>query len=331
MPQPTTNTPAPRKSAGERFRAGNFGFLLNFTLLGLLILLWIALSLTTKVFLTDENIKNLMRQASLWAILAVGQTFVIIEAGIDLSMGAVVGLTSVVIAMLLTSNVPIWLAIIITLLFGVGIGAVNAFGITKLGLPPFIMTLAGLTSLRGVALLLTNGGPIAGLPTSFTSFSRAELFGLPMLFWVVVLVSIPAYVLLHHSRWGRYIFATGSNPEAARLSGVNVTRTMYLAYIISSASAALVGILVTSRLSIGIATTGDTWELQAIAGSVIGGASLFGAVGSVVGPLLGATLLSTINQGANLLNINAFWQRIVTGVLIVVIVFLDQLRRRKRT
>jgi ribose transport system permease protein len=106
---------------------------------------------------------------------------------------------------------------------------------------------------------------------------------------------------------------------------------MYLVYIISSVSAALVGILVTSRLSIGIATTGDTWELQAIAGSVIGGASLFGAVGSVVGPLLGATLLSTINQGANLLNINAFWQRIVTGVLIIVIVFLDQLRRRKRT
>lgn len=330
MSQPTLGTPERSRTVAEKFRAGNFGFLLNFTLLGLLLLLWLALGLTTKVFFTDENIKNLMRQASLWAILAVGQTFVIIEAGIDLSMGAVVGLAGVIIAMLLTNEVPIWLAIVITLLFGVVIGAVNAFGITKLGLPPFIMTLAGLTALRGVALLMTNGGPITGLPTRFTAFSRAEFAGLPMLFWVVVIVSIPAYVLLHHSRWGRYIFATGSNPEAARLSGVNVTRTMYLAYIISSVSAALVGILATSRLSLGIATTGDTWELQAIAGSVIGGASLFGAVGSVVGPLLGATLLSTINQGANLLNINAFWQRIVTGVLIVVIVYLDQLRRRKR-
>ena len=147
---------------------------------------------------------------------------------------------------------------------------------------------------------------------------------------MVILVAVPGYVLLHRSRWGRYIYAVGSNQEAARLSGIGVRGILFLAYMVSGTCAALVGILATSRLSLGIATTGDTWELQAIAASVIGGASLFGAVGTVIGPLLGALLLSTINQGANLLNVDAFWQRIITGVLIVVIVFLDQVRRRRR-
>ena len=170
---------------------------------------------------------------------------------------------------------------------------------------------------------------MSGLPPAFTGFSRGELLGIPYLFWVVIAVAVPAYLLLHHGRYGRYIYAVGSNTEAARLSGVPVKRTIYLAYVVSGVCAAIAGVLVTSRLSLGIATTGETWELQSIAASVIGGASLFGAVGSVPGPFLGAMLLSTINQGANLLNVNAFWQRIITGLLIVVIVFFDQLRRRR--
>ena len=311
-------------------RRSRIASLLNLTLFGLLVLMWVALSLTSPVFLTEDNINNLLRQASLWAILAVGQTFVIITAGIDLSVGAVVGLASVITAILLHAGVPIPAAIALTLLFGAAVGVVNAGGIALLGMPPFIMTLAGLTSLRGVALLVTGGSPIAGLPPAFTAFSRASFLSVPTLFWVVILVAVPAYLLLHRSRWGRYLYAVGSNPEAARLSGINVEAILFLAYVVSATCAALVGVLVTSRLSLGIATTGDTWELQAIAASVIGGASLFGAVGSVTGPLLGALLLSTINQGANLLNVNAFWQRIVTGLLIVAIVFLDQLRRRRR-
>lgn len=330
----TTTTPPPARAADIAPAAGRrgarFGFLLNLTLLGLLVLMWTALSLSTDSFLTEDNIANLLRQASLWAIIAIGQTFVVITAGIDLSVGAVVGLTSVVVAVLLKAGVPIALAVLLTVLCGALIGAINAFGVTRLGLPPFIMTLAGLTSWRGVALLLTGGQPVSGLPPAFTSFSRGVFLGVPTLFWVVILVAIPAYLVLHHSRHGRYIYAVGSNAEAARLSGVNVTRTLYLAYIVSAACAALTGVLAASRLSLGIATTGETWELQSIAASVIGGTSLFGAVGSVPGPLLGAMLLSTINQGANLLNVNAFWQRIITGLLIVLIVFFDQLRRRRR-
>ncbi|SNB78238.1 monosaccharide ABC transporter membrane protein, CUT2 family [Arboricoccus pini] len=313
--------------AGRKLK---FGFLLNLTLLGLLVLLWVILGFATENFATYTNITNLLRQASLWAIIAIGQTFVIITAGIDLSVGAVVGLASTVVALLLVQGWPIWAACLVTLLMGVLIGVAHGFAIVQMRLPPFITTLATLTALRGIGLLMTSGQTIAGLPSSFSAFSRESFLAVPNLFWMVLLVAAPCYLLLHHSRLGRHLFAVGSNREAARLSGVSVGRTIYLAYIVSAGLAALAGILTASRIGIGVATTGEGWELQSVASSVIGGASLFGAVGSVIGPLLGAILLTTINNGANLLNVNPFWQRIITGGLIVIIVYFDQLRRRGR-
>jgi ribose transport system permease protein len=315
----TESAPAPKRGTN---------ILLGLTLLGLLLALWLALGLSTHAFWTPNNISNLLRQGAMTAILAVGQTFVIITAGIDLSVGAIVGFTTVVIAGLLQAGVPLWIAIILTLLIGVAIGTFHGFGIVRMGLPPFIITLATLTSLRGIGLLITNGSTISISHEGFTNFSRADFLGVPSLFWMVVLVAIPAFVFLHLSRFGRYLFAVGSNSEAARLSGVNVNRTIYLAYILSATCAAFVGLLLASRIGIGNATQAEGWELQAIASSVIGGTSLFGAVGSVHGPLLGAFILATINNGANLLNINSFWQRIITGLLIIVIVYFDQLRRR---
>ncbi|KQY23819.1 MULTISPECIES: ABC transporter permease [Rhizobium/Agrobacterium group] len=315
----TETAPVPKKG---------MNILFGLTLLGLLLFLWLLLGLSTTSFWTSNNISNLLRQGAMTAILAVGQTFVIITAGIDLSVGAVVGFSSVTVAWLLQHGVPLWPAMGITLLVGVAIGAFHAFGIVRMGLPAFIITLATLTSLRGIGLLVTNGSTISISDESFTNFSRADFLGIPSLFWMVIVVAIPAYIFLHLSRWGRYLFAVGSNSEAARLSGVNVNRTIYLAYILSSTCAAFVGLLLASRIGIGNATQAEGWELQAIASSVIGGTSLFGAVGSVHGPLLGAFILATINNGANLLNVNAFVQRIITGVLIIVIVYFDQLRRR---
>ncbi|MDM7980570.1 MAG: ABC transporter permease [Rhizobium sp.] len=302
--------------------------LFSLTLLGLLLFLWLLLGFATNSFWTPNNISNLLRQGSMTAILAVGQTFVIITAGIDLSVGAVVGFASVILAWLLAAGLPVWLAIILTLLMGVAIGSFHAFGIVRMGLPAFIITLATLTSLRGIGLLITNGSTISISNEAFTNFARADFLGVPSLFWMVIVVAVPAYVFLHLSRWGRYLFAVGSNSEAARLSGVNVNRTIYMAYILSSTCAAFVGILLASRIGIGNATQAEGWELQAIASSVIGGTSLFGAVGSVQGPLLGAFILATINNGANLMNVNSFWQRIITGALIILIVYFDQLRRR---
>jgi ribose transport system permease protein len=307
-----------------------FGFLRGLTLAGLLLAMWIALAIGTTTFLTPTNFVNLARQASLWSIIAIGQTFVLLTAGIDLSVGAVIGFTGVIVAMLMHAGVPILPAVFLTLLVGAGIGCFHAFGVLRLGLPPFIMTLATLTSLRGIGYIMTNGRPLSGFPDSFTDFSVSAFLGIPLLFWVVIAVAIPAYVLLHRTRYGRYIYATGSNREAARLSGVNVAATICMVYVISSTLAALAGVLTASRIGVAIAGTGEGWELESIAASVIGGASLFGAVGTIYGPLLGAILITTINNGANLLNANSFWQQVITGGLIIVIVYIDQSNRRGR-
>ncbi|KQZ14622.1 MULTISPECIES: ABC transporter permease [unclassified Mesorhizobium] len=306
----------------------NYNVLFGLTLLALLVLLWIALSLATPSFASSTNITNLLRQGSMIAILAVGQTFVIITGGIDLSVGAIVGFCTVIPAMMINAGWPVWLAVLATLCVGLAIGVFHGFGIVKMGLPPFIITLATLTSLRGIGLLMTGGSSISINNDAFQEFSRNSFLGVPNLFWMVILVGVPAYIFLHHSRWGRYLFSVGSNAEASRLSGVNVSRTIYMAYTLSGLCAAFVGVLLASRIGIGNPTQAEGWELQAIASSVIGGTSLFGAIGSVHGPLLGAFILATINNGANLLNVNSFWQRVITGALIIIIVYFDGLRRR---
>ncbi|WP_245499074.1 ABC transporter permease, partial [Mesorhizobium sp. M7A.F.Ca.AU.002.06.1.1] len=229
----------------------NYNVLFGLTLLALLVLLWILLSVTTTSFASANNIANLLRQGSMIAIMAVGQTFVIITGGIDLSVGAVVGFATVVVAMMINAGFPIWLAILVTLLVGVAIGMFHGFGIVKMGLPPFIITLATLTSLRGIGLLMTNGNSININSDTFTAFSRNSFIGIPNLFWMVILVGIPAYIFLHHSRWGRYLFSVGSNAEASRLSGVNVQRTIYMAYTLSGLCAAFVGVLLAARIGIG--------------------------------------------------------------------------------
>lgn len=310
-------------------RKARIAALQGLTLLVLLALMWILLAFGTRSFWTYNNITNLLRQGAMTAILSIGETFVIITAGIDLSVGAIVGFTSVIIAWLLTHGFPIWIAVILTLAIGVAIGTFHAFGVTRLGLPPFIMTLATLTALRGIGLLITNGATISVTNDQFTGFSRGNFLGVPNLFCMVLIVAIPGYIFLHQTRFGRYLFAVGSNKEATRLSGVNTTRILYIAYILSATCAAFVGILLAARIGIGNATQAEGWELQAIASSVIGGTSLFGAIGSIHGPLIGAFILATINNGANLLNVNSFWQLVITGGLIIVIVYFDGLRRRK--
>ena len=328
----------------SRRSGAGLSLLLGLTLLLLLMAMWFALSVETTTFWTSNNMANLLRQGAMIAILAIGETFVIITGGIDLSVGAVAGVISMAVAWLLTHDLgfasSIAGAISISLVIGVFIGLFHAFGVVQMGLPPFIMTLASMYALRGIGLLITNGATISITNDSFTGFSRASFLGfpwtdgswfaVPMLFWMVIVVAVPAYLLLSQSRWGRYLFAIGSNKEAARLSGVNVKAVTYMAYVVSAFCAAFVGILLAMRIGIGNPTQGDGWELQAIASSVIGGTSLFGAVGSVHGPLIGSFILTTINNGANLLNLNPFWQRIITGLLIILVVYFDTLRTRKR-
>ena len=227
---------------------------------------------------------------------------------------------------------PIWLAIVLTLAHRRRPSALfHGFGIVRMGLPPFIITLATLTSLRGIGLLITNGATISITNDAFTDFSRDDFLGIPNLFWMVILVAVPSFVFLHHSRWGRYLFAVGSQHRGgAAVRRQRPPHHLSRLHRCPRCCAAFVGVLLAARIGIGNATQAEGWELQAIASSVIGGTSLFGAVGSVHGPLLGAFILATINNGANLLNVNSFWQRIITGVLIIAIVYFDQLRRRRR-
>jgi ribose transport system permease protein len=290
--------------------------------------LWLFLSLTTRSFFTVNNIENLVRQTAVIQLVAVGQTFVMITSGIDLSVGSVIGLSGVTAALLMKAGVPIWLSVILTVAFGCGVGLVNGTLVTRAKLPPFIVTLAGLTVYRGAALLVTNARIVSGLPRAFTRFANMDILGVPSLFVVVLALGALGYVVLHRSVFGRYLYAVGSNREAARLSGIKTERVLMGAYVISGLCAAVAGIIMTSRLSVAAPTTGQMSELEAIASAVIGGTSLFGASGTILGTLTGALLLSTINNGANLLNVNPFWQPVVTGLLIVVVVYFDQVRKR---
>ncbi len=328
----------------ERRSGAALSVLLGLTLLGLMFILWLALSFGTTTFWTSNNIANLLRQGAMIAILAVGETFTIITGGIDLSVGAVAGFVSMTVALLLAHDLgfasSVAGAVAISLAIGVFIGLFHAFGIVQMGLPPFIMTLATMYALRGIGFLITNGSTISIDNDAFTGFSRASFLGfpwtdgtwfaIPMLFWMVIVVAVPLYILLTKYRWGRHLLVIGGNKEAAVLSGIHVAAMIYLAYIISAFCAAVVGILLAMRIGIGNPGQGDGWELQAIASSVIGGASLFGGFGSVQGPVIGSFILTTFNNGANLLNLNPFWQRIFTGALIIIVVYFDTLRRRKR-
>jgi ribose transport system permease protein len=330
-------------SQDER-RSHRLNVLLGLTLLVLLLILWLVLSFVTPTFWTSNNIANLLRQGAMIAILAIGETFVIITAGIDLSVGAIAGFVSMTVAWLLTHDLgfasSIAGAVAISLAVAVCVGAFHAFGVTYMGLPPFIMTLATMYALRGIGLLVTNGATISVDNDAFTGFSRASFLGfpwtdgtwfaIPMLFWMVIVVAVPLHILLTEYRWGRYLIVIGGNREAAVLAGVNVTAMTYLAYIISAFCAGVVGVMLAMRIGIGNPTQGVGWELQAIASSVIGGTSLFGGIGTVQGPLIGSFILTTFNNGANLLNLNPFWQRIVTGALIIIVVYFDTLRRRRR-
>jgi ribose transport system permease protein len=340
----TTPTVDPQRGRIE------FSRLLGLTLVGVLAAMFVFLAFKTNTFWTENNIANLSRQGAIFAVLALGETFVIITGGIDLSVGAVASFITVVVGYLIQTMAPeittalagvglpdwlaggvsIWIAIGLSLLMAIAIGAFHAFGVVRMGLPPFIITLATYTALKGIGLLWTNGSTINITNDVFTGFSRGTILGIPNLFAVVILVAIPAFVYLHLSRFGRYLFAVGSNAEAARLSGVNVRSVIYTAYILSALGAGIVGILLASRTGTGNATQAIGSELEAIASSVIGGTSLFGAIGTVWGPLLGAFILATIRNGANLMNVNSFWQFIITGVLIILIVYFDGLRRRKR-
>jgi ribose transport system permease protein len=297
-------------------------------LLGLVILC-VALSLASPHFLTVDNLLNVLRQSSINAILALGQLVVIVTAGIDLSIGSIVGLAIVMLALMMKAGWPWPLATAAAIACGAAVGLLNGLLLTRLKLPhPFISTLGTMNVARGAALLLAAGVPISGLPVPFRDLVAGQLFGIPSPVWIAAAVYLLGHVFLARTVWGRDLYAIGGNREAARLCGIPVERRLNLAYALSGAAAGLAAVVLAGRMNSGFPLAGQGAELDAIAAVIIGGASFFGGVGSVGGTLIGALVIGFLRNGLNLLDVSAFWQMIVIGVVIVAAVTIDVLRQK---
>ncbi len=301
------------------------------TILAVFLVLFLGLAFFVKGFFTANNLSNLVRQTSINGVIALGMTFVIISAGIDLSVGSTVGFSGMFIAVLMTQHgVGIFPALFLSLLGGTLVGILNGILIYDGKVPPFIATLGTMTVFRGVIMLVSGARMVSGLPKPFVNAAQITILGLPSLFVVWLVATVFSAFILTKTVFGRNIYAIGSNPEAARLSGINIRWNIYGIYGYCAFMSALAGIMLTSRLANGIPTAGSGYELDAIAASVIGGASLSGAEGTIVGTVIGAMLMATLRNGGNLMGIEPFILQILIGALIVVAVLVDQIQKQSQ-
>ncbi|WP_197490792.1 ribose ABC transporter permease [Brevibacillus sp. SKDU10] len=295
-------------------------------LLGLFLLV-IILSIVSSDFLTVSNIFNVLRQVSINALIAFGMTFVILTGGIDLSVGSTLALSSALSAGLMASGGDPFLAIAVGLLAGLVMGAFNGILVAKGNVAPFIATLATMTVFRGLTLVYTEGKPITGLPDSFGLVGKSFFLQIPMPVIWMLLSFVALYFILKHTTFGRHVYALGSNEEATRLSGVSTTKVKIWVYSISGLFASLAGIILTSRLNSAQPTAGTSYELDAIAAVVLGGTSLSGGKGWIVGTLIGAMIIGVLNNGLNLLNVSSFYQLVAKGAVILIAVLLDRSKK----
>ena len=299
-----------------------------FSLVGLVVLC-VAMALVTDRFFSWENFSNIGRQVSINAIIAVGMTIVIITGGIDLSVGAVMTLSMTVAAGAMLSSFPVVISIALGIGTGLLFGAINGALVAYARLPAIIVTLATMEIPRGLALLYTGGYPQTGLPENFSALGQGSIAGLQFPTLVMLAVVAVAFVLMRSTLAGRYFYAIGGNEEAARLSGVPVPRYKLLAYMLSGATAALAGIVLSSRLMSGQPNAGVGFELDAIAAVVLGGTSIFGGRGAIVGTLIGAVTLGVLNNGLNLMGVSPYTQKVLKGVIILLAIFVSTPRRER--
>ncbi|MEV0221671.1 substrate-binding domain-containing protein [Streptomyces sp. NPDC050704] len=321
-----------KSTSGASGASGNPGglrrLLLDNGALTALIILVIAMSALSGDFLTTDNLLNIGVQAAVTAILAFGVTFVIVSAGIDLSVGSVAALSATVLAWTATSEgVPVWIAVLLAIATGIACGLVNGILISYGKLPPFIATLAMLSVGRGLSLVISQGSPIA-FPDSVSHLGDTLGGWLPVPVLVMIVMGLITALILGRTYIGRSMYAIGGNEEAARLSGLRVKKQKLAIYALSGLFAAAAGIVLASRLSSAQPQAAQGYELDAIAAVVIGGASLAGGTGKASGTLIGALILAVLRNGLNLLSVSAFWQQVVIGVVIALAVLLDTLRRK---
>lgn len=292
------------------------------TLAGLVVLCLVLWALTPH-FLTISNLLNVAQQTTIVAIIAVGMTFVIITAGIDLSVGSMLAFSGVVMATLLVRGVPLPVALLVAIGTGLIGGALNGLLITIGRLPPFIATLGMMSIARGAALVFTEGRPVSGFSDGFRKIAVGEVLGIPAPIIIMLVIYAMAHFVLTRTKLGRYTYAIGGNEEAAILSGVNVRLYKTLVYALCGALSGLAAIILTARLNSAQPIAGMMYELDAIAATVIGGTSLTGGEGTVIGTLIGALIIGVLRNGLNLLDISSFVQQIVIGAVIVIAVLLD--------
>lgn len=295
-----------------------------------LVVLFMVLSLVTPHFLTADNLFNIGSQTAVIAIIAVAQTMVIITKGIDLSVGSVAALTGVVGAMVVRDlGFTIWSATVVAIAVGAAAGLVNGLLVAVARIPPFIATLGMMSAGRGLVFIITGAVGVYGLPKSFQLLGNGEIAGVPFAIVLTAAVAIAAAFLLSQSRFGQYVYAMGSNLEAARRAGIAVRRNLTAVYVLAGALVGLGGMVAASRVSSGQPNYGIALELDVIAAAVIGGASLFGGQGRVLGTLIGAFLIALVRNGSVLLGISIHYQHVIVGLIIWAAVYFDQFRRRR--
>ena len=291
-------------------------------------LLFIFFSVLTQSFYQPGNLLDILLQSSINTMVAVGMTLVVMTRGIDLSVGSVVGLSSMIAASFLTGN--LLLGTIAGMLTGVLCGLVNGLLIAKLKLPDFIVTLGMLSIFRGAALIYTDGKPIYGIDPTFRAIFAGDVAGIPTPVLLALAIASLAFLLVRYTALGEQIIAVGGNEEAARLSGINIDRVKICVYAISGLLASLAGFVLIARVGAAEPIGGTGFELQAIGAAVIGGASLFGGEGNPLGSLIGALTLGAMQNGLTLLNVPSFWQLVATGVVVILAVFVDQATRKRQ-
>jgi ribose transport system permease protein len=295
-----------------------------------LIVLCVLIAALEPKFLSTGNLAGVARQTAVISIIAMGMTIVMVSGGIDLSVGSMMALAGVVGAFAMVAGAPAVVGVLVCMGIGALCGALNGLAITTLRISPFIATLGAMGIYRGVALLLPDGKAVVGLPTNFGYLAEGNLFGIiPLPLFIVIIVALATHFLLSRTRLGRYCYAIGSNVEAARYAGVRVSRCQILFYLMLGALTGLAGAIESARLITGQPTAGEGYELRVIAAVVIGGGSLSGGQGTVIGTIIGALIMGVLANGANLLRISSFTQQIVIGAVIVLAVTFDEFQRRR--
>jgi ribose/xylose/arabinose/galactoside ABC-type transport system permease subunit len=291
-------------------------FIKRFGLLLVYLMLTVGLGLLSDRFLTPSNQINILRQATINGIVAVGMTLVILTAGIDLSVGSVLALSAVIGADLLKKGIPVPVAVLAALGVGALAGLVNGIIITRGKIPPFIATLGMLTVARGLTLMYTGGQPFTGFPEAFREIGAGAIGPIPMPIAIAGLVFIVVSIVLRRTRYGEYIYLLGDNPVAARLAGINTEFMIVIVYVFSGLCAALAGLVLIARLDSAQPVIGMGYEFNAIAAVVVGGTSFSGGEGTLFGTLLGTLLIETLGNGLNLLNVSPLWEQVVKGLVI---------------